>query len=77
MEPRLQLHHHLIPQKFVLIQEGDDWRQEFNSLDEALRVAATMVNGSIPVLGLDEAGNVVSESSVHTAACGRADESAL
>lgn len=42
-----------------------------------MRVAATLVNGSIPVLDLDEAGNVVSESSVHTAACRRADESAL
>jgi hypothetical protein len=77
MELRLQLHHHLLHQKFVLIQEGDDWRREFNTLDEAMRVAATIVNGSVPVLDLDEVGNVVSESSVSTAAYRRADESAL
>lgn len=67
MELCLQLHHHLTHQKFVLIKEGDDWRQEFDSLEKAMATAAKMVDGNIPVLVLDEAGSVVSESSIHTA----------
>ncbi len=75
MELRLQLHHHLAHQKFVLIREGDEWRQEFNGLEDAMTVAASMVSGTIPLLVLDQAGNVVSESNVHTAGFRRNDES--
>jgi len=67
MEPCLQLHHHLAHQKFVLIKEGDDWRHEFDSLEKAMSAAAKIVDGNIPLLVLDEAGRVVSESSIHTA----------
>ena len=67
MELRLQLHHHLADRKFVLIKEGDDWRQEFNTLEDAMAAAATMIDGSVPVLVLGEHGDVVSESNAHTA----------
>jgi len=76
MELRLQLHHHLAAQKFVLIKEGDDWRQEFNTLEEAMAAAATMIDGSIPVFVLGEEGNVVSESTAHTATFRLTDGSA-
>jgi hypothetical protein len=75
MELRLQLHHHLAHRKFVLVKEGDDWRQEFNTMEEAMQVAATMVSGCVPLLELDEAGNVVLESDIHTAAYRLSDES--
>jgi hypothetical protein len=74
MEIRLQLHHHVVHQKFVLIKEGDEWREEFNTLEDAMKEAATMVSGGVPLFVLDEAGNVVSESHVQTAAF-RQDES--
>jgi hypothetical protein len=75
MELRLQLHHHLAHQKFVLVKEGDEWRQEFNGLEDAMTVAASMVSGTVPLFVLDEAGNVVSESNVHTAEFRRNDPS--
>ncbi|HSI13276.1 MAG TPA: hypothetical protein VK961_14590 [Chthoniobacter sp.] len=76
MEPRLQLHHHLADRKFVLIKEGDDWRQEFNTLEEAMAAAARLIDGSVPVLVLGEHGDVVSESSAHTATFRLIDDSA-
>lgn len=75
MERRFQLHHHLADRKFVLIQEGDDWRREFDSLEEAMKAAATMAEGSIPLLELGEEGQVVSERSIPTANYRGRDES--
>lgn len=76
MERRFQLHHHLADQKFVLIREGDDWRQEFDSLEDAMKAAASLANGSVPLLELGTEGEVVSERSISTANYRGCDESA-
>jgi len=67
MKTGLQLHHHSTHRKFVLLREGDEWREEFDTLAAAMAVAAQMLDGAIPLLVLDEVGKVVSESTIHTA----------
>ena len=63
----LQLHHHVRHAKFVLIKEGDDWRQEFDTLDEAMIFAARLASGTIPLIELGEDGIVILESTIETA----------
>ena len=50
MNSRLQLHCHTAASRFALIKEGEDWRKEFDSLEDAMNFAATILSDSIPVM---------------------------
>ena len=62
----LQLHHHVRHSKFVLVIEGEDVREEFDSLEAAMNSAAMIVNGTIPLIQLDGEGTVILESTIET-----------
>jgi hypothetical protein len=66
MSPKFQLLHHIKHGKFSLVKECEDWRHEFNNLDDATRYAAQFVSGRIPLLEIDENGSVVAEKSIET-----------
>lgn len=63
----LQLHYHVRHSKFVLIEEGQEWRQEFNSLGEAMVCVSRLMSGSIPLIQLEEDGSIVTETLIEVA----------
>jgi hypothetical protein len=62
--PRLLLHCDAANSKFTLADAGDSWRQEFASLETALRYAEGIATGEIHLLFFNEVGKFSFKSRV-------------
>jgi hypothetical protein len=66
MNAQLQLHYHATHFKFALVKEGEDLRQKFDAMEDALKCAARMGGKSIPLIVVNDFGMVTAECIITT-----------